>query len=208
MAYLQGLAADQTVYLSLDGYPSEGILYTAVTVQIKKQGHSSRSTKTLVSADWVEVGNGVYSIVFSPSDMDTVGDFTFTLAGDDFDNFTFGEFTVEPAPLNVTLGPLPQQCIVTGNLATLSAVAPQREPIKIVAYPTQFPAKFSNTILTGDAVWTFADALGNFSLALVQNSVVIIEIQRTGVRAQITIPASDSANLIDLLPPFAIDYTV
>lgn len=208
MAYLQGTSIDRTVYLTLADVPAVGILYTAVTVQVKKQGQNSFTTKVLLGSDWIEFGAGKYGLRFTPNDSDTVGDFTFTLAGAAFDNFLYDEFTIEPAPPNLVPGPAPQQCIVSGTIATQSATPPSREPLKIVAYPAQFPAKYATTMLASDPVWTFADALGNFSLALVRKSVVVIEIKRTGIRAQITVPDSPSANLLDLLPPFTIDYSL
>lgn len=208
MAYLQGLAADRTIYLTLADVPAIGVPYSAVSGKIKKQGANIYSTWPVTALNWFELGGGQYSVAFSPNDTDTLGDLTYTLSSTLFDNFIYDEFTIEPAPPSYSPGPLPQQCIVSGNLANLSAVPPQREPLKIVAYPTQFPAKFGSTLLAADAVWTFADALGNFSLALVQNSVVIIEIKRTGIRAQITVPQSSTANLVDLLPPFVVDYSL
>jgi hypothetical protein len=208
MGYIQASIVDRTVYLSLVNVPATGVPYTAITVAIKKQGQSSFTTKTLVSADWVELGNGLYSIVFSAIDTDTVGDFTFTIAGAAFDNQVFNEFTIEPAPAPGSPVPLPQQCIVSGNVANISALPPSREPLKIVAYLPSFPAKYNGTILIGDSPYTFADAYGNFSLALVRNSTVIIEIKRAGIRAQITIPDAPTANITDLLPPFATDYSL
>jgi hypothetical protein len=209
MAYLQGAIADRTVYLTLADVPATGLLYTDVTVQIKPQGQPSLTTKTLQSSDWIELGQGKYSLVFSALDMSAVGDFTFTITGSLFDNFVYDEFTIEPAPAGGSGLTLPQQCVVSGNIANLSALPPSYgEPIKVVAYPSQFPAKYSGTILVGRAVWTYIDAYGNFSLPLVQNSVVIFTIKGAGIRAQITIPQSDTANILDLLPAFNIDYSL
>lgn len=207
----------RTAYLTLVDVPATGVSYTDVVAQIKKQGHTSFTTKVLSSSDWVNLGGGLYSISFSAGDMDTPGDFTYTLSGSEFDNFVYDEFTIPPISSGGGGGgsggggdslSLPEQCIVTGNIATLSSLPPFAEPLKIVAYPSQFPAKYSNTILTADAVWTFADSLGNFSLGLVRKSIVIIEIKRTGIRAQITIPDNATANLMDLLPPFTVDYSL
>lgn len=209
MSYLQGTTVDRTVYLTLADVPATGIPYTAVTAQIKKQGAGAYTAWPVTNANWIELGDGQYSIVFAPADTNTVGDFTYSLSSIYFDNFVYDEFTIEPQPPSYQPGPLPQQCIISGNIANLSAVPPSREPLKIVARLAQFPAKYASTLLAADAVWTFADALGNFSLALVQNSVVIIEINRLGIRsAQITVPQTTSANLIDLLPPFVVDYSL
>lgn len=207
----------RTAYLTLADVPATGVAYTDVVVKIKKQGHTSFTTKVLSSSDWVNLGGGLYSLSFSVGDMDTPGDFTYTLTSSEFDNFVYDEFTIPAVSSSGGGGgsggggdslSLPEQCIVTGNIATLSSLPPFAEPLKIVAYPSRFPAKYSKTILTSDAVWTFADSLGNFSLGLVRKSVVIIEIKRTGIRAQITIPDNATANLMDLLPPFTVDYSL
>lgn len=209
MAYLQASTINRTVYVTLADVPAIGVLYTDIVVQIKKSGQTNFTTKTLAPADWVDLGiPGVYALVFSASDSDTVGDFTYVLTSTLFDNLVYDEFTIEPPPPASTPAVLPQQCVVSGNLATIMATAPSGEPLKIVFYPPQFPAKYAQTILTAQAAWTFADAYGNFSLSLVRKSTVIVEIKRCGIRAQIVIPDSPTANLLDLLAPFAIDYSL
>lgn len=203
----QGSSESRTIYLALADVPALGVIYTNVVVNFKKQGQSTFTTKVLVSADWVELGGGLYSITFSPTDNDTLGDFTYTLAGPDFDNFLYDSYSVMAATPGASPTPPPTQCIVSGNIANQSALAPQH--IKIVARPAAFPAKYGSTILAADAVWTYADALGNFSLALVRKSVVMLSIERTGIRSvQITVPDSPTASLVDLLPPFENDYSL
>lgn len=207
MSYPQAAISSRTVYLALNDVPALGVPYTDLTVRYKKQGQTSMTLKILTGSDWVELGGGLYSLSFSANEMDTVGGFTYTLESGAtlFNNFLYDEFTIEAVAAGTT-APLPQQCVIYGNLANQSALAPQH--IKIVARPVQFPARYAQTILAADAVWTYADAYGDFTLSLVRNSVCIIEIERTGIKAQITVPDSPTANLIDLLPAFAADYTL
>lgn len=208
MSYIQASVASRTVYVTLADVPATGVQYTDVVVQVKKQGQNAFTTKTLLLSEWVELAAGIYSISFSASDTDTVGDFTYTLTSTFFDNIAYDEFTIVPPPPASTPAVLPAQCVISGNIATIMATPPTQEPLKIVFWPPQFPAKFAQTILTAQAVYTFADAYGNFSVALVRKSTVIVEIKRCGIRCQIVIPDSPTANLLDLLPPFVIDYSL
>lgn len=207
MSYPQAAASSRTLFLALGSTPALSVPYTDLTVRYKKQGQNTMTLKPMTAGDWVELGNGLYSISFSANEMDTVGGFTYTVESGSslFDNFLYDEFTIEAAVAGTT-APLPQQCVVYGNLANQSALAPQH--IKIVARPVQFPAKYGQTILAADAVWTYADAYGDFTLSLVRNSICVVEIERTGIKAQITVPDSPTANLIDLLPAFVADYTL
>jgi hypothetical protein len=208
MAYIEATVVYRTVFLSLVDVPALGIPYTDVTVGIKQSGGTAFTPKVLQVSDWIELGNGLYSIKFNSTDTDTVGDFTYVLSGSDFDNFLYDEFTIEPAPTGGVSPAVLQQCVVSGTLANIMALPPTGEPLKIVAYTPQFPAKYQTTIVSGDVAWTFADAYGNFTLPLLRKSTVIVEIKRCGIRAQITIPDAPTANLLDLLPPFEIDYSL
>src|ERR1019366_3099046 len=110
MSYLQATIVQRTVYLTHTGTPAASVAYSAVTAKIKKEGQSSLSAWTVTALNWINLGGGFYSIQFSAIDTATAGDFTFTLSGAGFDNFTFGEFSIEPAPPT-----LPSQCVVSGT---------------------------------------------------------------------------------------------
>lgn len=204
MAYTQAQPASKTVFLSLSGSPATSITYDIVTAKYAKYGQTAYTVKTLASADWVNLGGGVYRINFSALEMDTVGDFTFTLSSVSFNNFTFEEFTIEPL---IIVNPviLPSQCVVSGSIFNQSAFPPR--DLRIVASPVNFPAKDGGSIIASDEVYTSPDSQGNWQLTLIRNSVVIIKIERCGINTQITVPNSPTANLVDLLPPFVIDYS-
>ena len=208
MSYIQSAPASRTLYGTLADIPATNVAYTDVAIAIKKAGDLAFTPKVLTSADWINLGNGLYSINFLPADTSTVGDFTYTANSLLFDNIIYDEFTIIPPPPASPPTVLPSQCIISGNIANIMALPTSREPLKIVFYPPQFPAEFAQTILAADAAYTFADAYGDFSLPAVQGSTIIVEIKRCGIRAQITVPMSPSANLIDLLPPFVIDYSL
>ena len=57
-----------------------GIAYGSVTVKYAKEasdGDHTLSTKTMASGDWEELGEGMYLIKFSTSELDTVGKFIY-----------------------------------------------------------------------------------------------------------------------------------
>jgi len=71
------------VLISSDDYetPMTGVLYNDANLVVKyaKYGDSALSTKTLGSSDWIELGEGVYDIVFSATELDTLGEFKFVV---------------------------------------------------------------------------------------------------------------------------------
>lgn len=205
MAYLQASPANKTIYLTLAGIPATTILYTDVSVSYLPAGASVVIPLTLTADQWLNLGNGVYSIQFPPTATVVVGDFTFFLSSDLFDNFIFGELTIEPVPATQEVV-LPQQCIVTGTVLNMSALGPNR--LQVRARGVGFPAKTGAFLLSGDEVWTWVDAYGNFSLPLIRNAIMMVEIERAGVRAQITVPDAPTASLISLLPPIDFDYSI
>ena len=207
MAYIQATSGDRTVYLSLVDVPAASVGYTDVTVRYKKNGSSGFSVKTMTSADWINLGQGMYTLRFSSNELDTLGNFTFTVAGPLFDNFIYDEFTIEPAPSGAFVPAPPMTCVVSGTVKTVGGVAPQQ--LKVVARAANFPATYGDNLVSADTVWTYADSLGNFSMNLVQGATLLIDIERVGIRAvQIRVPFAPTANLIDLMPPIPIDYSI
>lgn len=74
--YAQSEIAFIPVYLALDSdghTPVVGKTYLDFTVKYSKEGSSSFTTKVLASGDVIEIGNGVYRIKFTITEMNTVG---------------------------------------------------------------------------------------------------------------------------------------
>lgn len=201
---LQGQLTERTYYLTLANVPVTGIAYSAVTVKLKKFGQTAFVVKTLTALDWVELGNGYYTLKLSPSDMDTVGSTAVIVSGLAFDPVTLDQFMVDPVPTPV-LAAGPDICVLTGTIKNISGGEPLHT--RVTARPVEFPAKYNMNVIAADIVWTVLDSYGMFSLPLVQGSTVIIEIERAAIKHQIVIPYAPSANLIDLLPPFVVDYS-
>lgn len=197
MAALTNQSFESNLYLELSGTAATGVLFSDVTVKFKKFGSDTLTTKTMTTNDWVELGDGFYVLKWSPSEMDTAGKFFYTATGTLFDNFLFEEFPVEAPPLGALV--FPDKCIITGNILDVGGNPDQDRLIEI--RPVVFPAAQDGSIISARPVTSIADALGNFSIALIRNQAVKIEIKTAGIRHQITVPDSSSATLLSLLPP-------
>jgi hypothetical protein len=199
MSAFQGSSYEATIYLSLLDVPATSIAYSAVTLAIHKPGQSSFSSSTLLTANWRNLGNGIYAITFPSANLDTLGRFTYTLTGAGFDNFIFDSFDVEPVPL--ALLAQVDTCIVSGNIIDIGGSFQHRQCIS-ARVPT-FPAQAGTSLIAADPIKTYPDAFGNFQLVLIQGQTVIVEIENAGIYNQITVPMVSTANLLDLLPPIS-----
>ena len=202
MSYLANIPAERTVLLKSLGIPVTSLTYTDVVVQIKKDGDIGFSIKTLAPTDWLELGDGLYTLKFSAADMSVAGNFLYRITGGTYDPLEYEEFQILPSANPI----VEDVCIVRGSFKNYSVSTSSL--LKVVARPVQFPANYGQDILAADQMFTFVDSFGNFSLPLVRNSIVVIEVERAGIRHQITVPDADTADLKDLLPPFAVDFTI
>lgn len=203
MDLIRNQVAEIGLYLTKDGEPVIGLTHESVTVGLKKTGGASFTPKALDEDSFVEVSDGVYSLFLSITDTNTLGALLILVEGDDIDPlFQQARIVLSPAP-----SPLipPEMCVVHGSVLDYGGAPAQQ--LKVTAQPIRFPARHGNHILAADAVYTYPNADGEFDIVLVRNSVVLVEIERCGLRAQITVPDAANANLIDLLPPIPNDYT-
>lgn len=200
MSLLQGNIVERTVYLTMLGTPVPGLTSSQVICKYRKEGAApTLVTKALTSGTWMDLGGGYYVIQFSAAEMDTVGTFFFKLTSSSFDNFLYDEFDIEPvvAPLPSPIPP--GMCIVSGTVKDVGGHIPRDS--RISARPVDFPIRAGDNLVNSDAVYTYPDSLGNFTLTLMQGATVIVEIERTAIRSQITVPATPTALLLNLLAP-------
>jgi hypothetical protein len=196
MSAFQNQARETNVKLVSVGSGVTGVVDTDVTVTFKKTGDTAFSTKTMDTSNWTEIADGYYTIQWDDTEMDTLGSFLYRVVGGAFDTVE-AEFEIEPVPL--TLSAPADTCIVSGNVADLTGVASVGE--KVTFRIVDLPKAIGSTIVVGKLLVTTADAMGSFSVALLRNSTVLVEIQSAGLKSQIIIPDQETANLIDLLPP-------
>ena len=201
IAYL-GQPWESTFRLMADtGYgpqPIEGIAFDQITVNIKKMG-SSFSEKSLAEADWTDEGAGFYTVRWSVADMNTLGNFTFTLEYPYQIDVYSDQLSVVPAPIQY--GTPAQICVVTGNILDITG-APMFTDI--VFRPPHVPSTAAGSIVGAGLVRTTTDAFGNFSVGLIRGTSVLVEIEKAGIRYIVSIPEAASARLLDILPPIPL----
>lgn len=194
---IQGRTWESNVILLLSGVPVTGVLPSNVTVKYRRVGDTTLQTKAMSSANWLEVGNGLYTIKWATTETQAVGPFLFQLSsGAVFDSF-YDEFDVLPYPVGAVLSPT--KCIVTGNIVDIGGNPDQDLQVKFRI--AKYPATYQGAIAGGKPIYTTADPLGAFSVALIRGAIVIVSIEQAGLKQQFTVPDQDSAALLDLLPP-------
>lgn len=201
MSYIRSRVAERTVYLTLFDDPATAVLFSDLIVKYKKQGDATMSTKALTASDWINLGGGRYTLRFSAEEMDTDGNFVFTLESLKFDNFVYDEFQIEP-PAGASGGGSGEGsqalCRVFGVIRDLSGTP--MSMVKVMASPVNLPGKFGSNIISGNIPFTFTDSSGQFDLSLVRGATVIFSVERSAIRYQIEIPDASDVNILDLLP--------
>lgn len=71
--------------LNASDAPVTGVLFGDATVTFRKNGASSFSTKSLLSGEWNEVGDGLYRLTFTSTELDTSGSFRYLVDGASFE---------------------------------------------------------------------------------------------------------------------------
>lgn len=195
MSIIQGSPLETIVKAELSGVPVTGLADTDFAVNAWWAGLTALSLISLAPEDVVEIGNGLYAI--KTAGVTTVqGELYLEFSGASFDNVN-KTFTVIPAPISSLVSP--ELCIVSGNIVDVGGAPGKGQVVRF--RPSSFPSEENGAIITSDAVETTPDVLGNFSVALVRNQTLTVEITKTGIRVNIEIPDQETANLIDLLPP-------
>ena len=180
-----------------DIVPVEGLLCSDFTVTIRKAG-GTFAEKVLTTQDLMEVGDGWYEFKWSTGDMDTLGEFYFRAVPDVPGAFPVDKiFDVNPPPLYMQ-GVHPD-CIVTGNIINIGGMPSTNT--YVMFRPKSVPVIAGTSLLGATVLRTTPDAFGNFSVRLLRNLQVLVEIEGAGIRHLITVPDMDTASIIDLLPP-------
>jgi len=197
MSAFQNMPWETDLYLSLSGVPATGINYTQVLVKYKRFGDTAFSTRTLQNGDLIELGNGFYTLKWPATFTNTLGTFMYKMTSVLFDNFLYDTFDVDPQPLAFNVPP--DICVVSGNVIDIGGNPAQN--VRVSFRVPEFPLIVGTSIVDANRIYTVPDALGNFSVSLLQGQVVIVEVERTGIQVQVTIPMTSTATLASLLPP-------
>lgn len=186
----------EVVFIALDDADDvvTGLAYTDVTVEYKKYDSDVFVPKTLVSADWEEIGDGVYTILFSEDELDVAGAFVFKVEGDDIATHieiisVISDGSSEDIDVEV--------CTVSGYVydVTGEPVEGAAVRVRVLGFPTTVD-DLAVLVDTSSAVYT--DDNGYFEMSLVREAYVDISISAANYRRQLTVPDSATASLFSI----------
>ena len=196
---IQDSAHETNIFLSLAGVPALGVLPTDLTVRFRKQGETALTTKTMDGTNWIEIGEGFYILKRTAEETDTLGIFFYDIDSAKHDNILFDEFVIiEPEGGVPAINP--DLCEVSGRVLNSTGSAPLNGA-QVKFRPVNSPNEFDSAVVNAEPVFTHTQYDGTFKSPLIRNLTVVVEIDRAGIRHQITIPDAATANLSDLLPP-------
>lgn len=188
------------------GDPRTGILFNQLDVAYKRSTDPSFSVKTLTGpADFRENGNGVYEILFSGTELGTLGSFIYVVNSNgalpapairQYLGQAFIESSSSYTPGTVAL----PTNVITGNLIDLhgNALVDEAVSARIVSVPEILGTSPNIGNVGTDIVSTQTDSGGFFALELLQGAVVDIVIPVTGFRRTLTVPANGTDVLFDI----------
>lgn len=174
--------------------PMLGLDHTDVTISTWQQGETEFTDIPATEDNFREIGNGFYAIDL-PAFLEPGMAIAF-ISGPLFKDVT-KEFIVEPQPISMA-APV-GVCVITGNIRDLSGDIANTEQITFRL--VRVPKNVGPSLVTSKRITTQPDAYGNFSVSLLKTATVLVEIPMCGLRVQIDVPDTETAALIDLIPP-------
>lgn len=196
MNVFQGQALTVFFQLKNAGTGVPGLVPADVTLRWWKAGLINVPVRPILPEEWVDLGDGYYTLTLPKEDVDQLGKLYLKFSGGTFDVTEKG-FVVEPAPIAFLASP--NTCIVSGN--TLDLAGRLLSGKEIVFRGVDAPNAVGPSIVNFDRIITYTDAMGNFSVNLLRGAKAIVEIKEAGLRAQFEVPDQSTALLLDLLPP-------
>lgn len=190
---------------SNDGLPRTGITYSQVDVSYKKSSQATFQLKSLLVTDFRENGNGVYEILFSASDLNTVGSFLYVVQGNGgLPLPTIRQFigqAVVQSSASYTPGTISLNTnVLTGNLIDLmgSPLVGESVSARIQSAPVIMGTTPNIGGVGVTMVSALTDSAGFFALEVLQGAVVDIVIPAINYRRTLTVPANVSDKLFEL----------
>jgi hypothetical protein len=187
------------------GSPRTGIIFSQVDVSYKKASQAVFSVKTLLVTDFRENGNGVYEILFSAAELDTIGSFLYVvnnngaLPAPDIRQFVGQAYIEDSASYTPGTISLPTN-VITGNLINLKGqpLIGAAVSARILSAPEILGTSPNIGGVGTDIESAQTDSAGFFALELLQGSVVDITIPRVNYRRTLTVPGNTTDRLFDI----------
>ena len=167
------------------------------TLTVSTTVNEHLATETVALVDWVNVGVGVYSFLFSASELDQVGQFTAVFTP------TAGLQVVRELDIiyKETLGTDPPSsplvCRVYGYITDLSGEPLER--IGVSARVLALPDILSGLGIQKDTVSSYTDSNGYFTVTIIQGATVDVAIPAINYRRTVLVPASEGVDLFSLV---------
>lgn len=190
----QNTSANATVLLTsaATGLPATGVLFSALTVQVSKAG-GAFAPKVMAAPDWVEIGNGVYTLVLSASDTNTLGSLLATVNAVGVSQFVVEASVVTAANATSTVEVL--TCVVSGYVVGLDGqpMVNQGVMARLLGVAWQGYVGLGDTMVA-----TKTNANGQFFLTLARLAEVQIDIPAMNFTRLLTVPNSAAADLFTI----------
>lgn len=196
MSLTQSVDGEVIVVLSdTTNTPVTGLEFDDVVCEYRKAGASSFVSKTLTIDDFTEIGSGVYTIDFTATELDTLGQFVIKVTGTGIaQSITIVDIvpagTVSSA---VTLS----KCVISGQIADVTGypIAGAAVTARVVGAPS---IELNTVAVTDDLVSVKTDLNGEFFISLIRLADVEITIPTVNYKRRLVVPNMASATLFNI----------
>ena len=193
----QSVTADLVAVVTKNNSPVTGLIHSDLTCAYKKETQTSFTAKTLNVSNFIEIGNGVYTVEFTSAELDQAGSFVFVLTGATIDqSVTVVNVSATANPANTPVSV--NKCIINGHIYTLDG-----EPavgVAVTARILSVPTVLSGIGILDDSITVKTDATGEFFIELVRLAEVYVDIPSIQYRRIFVVPNSASVNLFSGIP--------
>jgi hypothetical protein len=197
----QNAPSSVVTYLELQtGLPATGLLFSDVTVGLKKEGGSFLAL-SLTALNFTDLGNGFYEIELTAADVDTLGSLYLSFTGASIKtSFIVASVVVAASAPPVPPSPFtPQTTTIFGYIygQNGSPSANVSVLVRTITKPAILHPQDQGILITEKFITTSTDASGFFSLDLLTGTQVEVLIADANYRRVLTVPVN-SSNLFDI----------
>jgi len=198
---LQNTPSSVVTYLELQtGLPATGLLFSDVTVGLKKEGGVFVAFP-LTALNFTDLGSGFYEVDLTASNVDTLGSLYLSFTGATIKT----SLVVAAVALSAAVPPVPPAPYVPQTTTIFGYVYDQKGSpsagvsvlVRMITKPAIVHPLDQGILITEKFITTSTDASGFFSLDLLTGTQVEVLIADANYRRVITVPVT-SSNLFDI----------
>jgi hypothetical protein len=146
--------------------------------------------------EFYEVGNGVYTFLFSDTELDTVGQFTVVFIPSSGLQVVREIDIIWAEVTGTVAAPSLPICRLFGHVVDGAGVPINKAGVSVA--PLALPETLSNSGVSKETIATETDENGYFQLSALQGSVVDVSVPEMNYRRTITVPSTGSAELFTI----------